>query len=74
MSDNLWLLDLSQVFQGQKYIIILTPAGESESISNEALDAIRQGQKEMTLKMNKMQHKIMKAVNNVELYTRNLLK
>ena len=74
MSDALWLLDLSEVFKGQKYIIILTRGLESESEVNEALAAVKEGQKGLTEKLNKMQQRIMKKVDGVDLNTRNMLK
>ena len=43
MGDNLWLLDLTEVFKGQKYIIVLTPGSAAEEPANEALDAVREG-------------------------------
>ena len=41
IADNNWLLDLQKIFDGKKFIIILSPGGSCESPLDETLEAIK---------------------------------
>ena len=41
ISDHLWLLDLQKIFQGQRYVVILTPSSSSSEEKDRAIDEIK---------------------------------
>ena len=41
ISDHLWLLDLQKIFQGQRYVVILTPSSSSSDEKDRAMNEIK---------------------------------
>ena len=41
IADNNWLLDLQQIFDGKKFIIILTPGAKCETSLNETIECVK---------------------------------
>ena len=70
IADHAWLLDLSKIFKGKKYIIRVKPSSSEEGSNDPIIEEVSEAEKVMMKKVQKMQTNIQKRVDGIDLNTR----
>ena len=74
INDHAWLLDLKEIFKGQKYIISVNCSTSGKAGDDVVVDKVKETENILSKKINRLQSFMQKRIDGVDLNTRFLLK
>lgn len=66
INDHEFLVDIKQLFQGKKYILIVSPETYQDSAGETFASNLRESEKNLSTKIDSIRAQLYKRINNVE--------
>lgn len=73
IDDHIWLLDLNEIFKGQKYVLRIAPLSQETENKDDVVERINQTENFFAKTINQMSSGLSRRIANVDINTRFML-